>query len=153
MDLSLSLTEVDKFDYSKLLERLKRIEAVTDPQYILEKATTVVLARIRTRFLREVDPDEVPWLPSQAAVHRRSTLGTGTLFETGRLFRSIQEHFEPAPSVSTSSGQVRISTDVPYAKYHQLGIGQIARPFLGFSDNDGLVVERVLQNLIDKALN
>jgi phage gpG-like protein len=123
----------------------KALADITESDFVLKQASSVLLNRIRNRFLREVDPSEYPWVPSKAGIARRATGGTGTLFDTGRLFRSIQQ-------AEINGNETRITTDVPYAKYHQNGIGQVQRIFMGINENDALVVERVLQRLIDKAL-
>lgn len=129
----------------RLYEVFKALADVTESDFVLKQASSVLLNRIRNRFLREVDPIEQPWVPSKAGIARRATGGTGTLFDTGILFRSIQ-------LAGINGNEAKISTDVPYAKYHNSGIGQVQRIFMGINENDALVVERVLQRLIDKAL-
>lgn len=96
----------------------------------LDEVGAMLINRIRTRFLSEQDPDGNPWVPSRAAIRRRQRGGTGTLFDTGRLFHSIQ-------LAGTGPNERRIMTDVPYAATHQLGLnGMIRREFLGFSEED-----------------
>lgn len=120
---------------------------------ILDEAGAVILHRTKQRFLAEKDPDDNPWPPSTRGIIRRSGgytrssrtgrryTGTGTLYETGLLFQSIQ-YFRPGP------GKREIGTDVPYAKNHQNGIGVTIRRFLGVSESDqALLKDIVLRNL------
>jgi phage virion morphogenesis protein len=110
------------------------------------EATALLLNRTRKRFLDQVSPDGSHWEPSYAAF-KRSFMGRGggALFDTGNLFHSIQLH-----SVSPTEGA--ISTDVPYAKYHQFGIGQEKREFLGFSAEDETLALNVFLKKIKEAL-
>ena len=133
-------------DGSKLVELLQKVAQLTEPSNILDKASAVVLNRIRQRFLREVDTAEQPWEPSKAAIRRRLKGGTGTLYDTGNLFRSIQQ-------AGVEGTETRITTDVEYAKYHQFGIGgNLKREFMGVSEADARIVERVLQKYLDDSL-
>jgi phage gpG-like protein len=98
---------------------------------ILDEASAVLFNRQRTRFLQQVDPDSLPWKESYAAQIRASTgRGGGTLYDTGRLFHSLQL-FKDSPMSRV------IGTDVPYAPLHQYGtIKLVKRQFLGFGVND-----------------
>lgn len=106
---------------------------------VLDEAGALLLSRTRARFLKQLDPERAPWIPSQASIKReKSGRGGGTLFDTGRLFHSIQ--------LFGSGGDERsIGTDVPYAAKHQLGEGTIKRQFLGISDLDIDAIERLLK--------
>jgi phage gpG-like protein len=69
------------------------------------------------------------------------------LYETGNLFRSIQQ-------AAVEGNETRITTDVPYAKYHQFGLGNnLKREFMGVSDLDARLVERILNKYLDDAIN
>ena len=107
---------------------------------VLDQAGAVLLNRIRARFLRQVDTTGVPWKVSEAAkIRRRKGRGGGTLFDTGKLFHSI--------SLSkTGVGERAIGTDVEYAKYHQRGIGQENREFIGINSDDLGVVLKLLRS-------
>ena len=116
-----------------------------DMESLLDESAALLLNRILTRFLAETDPQGRPWIPSRAGINRRASGGGGTLFDTGRLFRSIQVHKE--------EGQRRISTDVPYARQHNFGEnGMIPRPFLGFSQSDEELVHSLVDLRIKQAL-
>lgn len=119
--------------------------SLVDTNLILDTAGAVLLNRIRTRYLAETDPDGVPWIPSKAGLRRRLIGGTGTLFETGTMFHSIQLH-------KVNDTERSISTDVPYAGYHQNGKGQVKRVFLGFSSEDQDVYTAVVSNLLARAV-
>lgn len=123
------------------------LEQALDPVAILDEAGAFLFNRIRTRFLQQVDPDGVPWMESGAARRRaRLGIGGGTLFDTGRLFRSLQ-----LSAVGEDSRA--ISTDVPYARKHNAGEdGMLQRVFLGFGEQDAELVTRLIIKRIQEAL-
>ncbi|MCK5787878.1 MAG: phage virion morphogenesis protein [Chlamydiia bacterium] len=113
------------------------------PDDIAVEAGAILLNRMRTRFLDETDPDGIRWKQSRSARKRASTgKGGGTLFDTGALFHSIQ-------LFKRGNGIRAIGSDLPYAVVHQKGVGQEKREFLGFSTEDGAVVERLILNRLD----
>lgn len=94
----------------------------------LDKSAASILNSLRRTFLAEQDPSGQAWVPSAAGRKRRAKGGTGTLFDTGRLFRSIQLS-------SSTPGERVISTDVPYGPGLQSGLTEYGlrlppRPFL-----------------------
>jgi phage gpG-like protein len=124
-----------------LTDKLNKVFEALNVTSILDEAEAMLLNRIRARFLRMVDPDEVPWIPSQRylkPVHK----GAGTLFLSGTLFHSIQEYAVGADYRS-------IGSDVPYGRYHQYGTLHIPkRVFLGVNQDDMMLVEkRILQRI------
>lgn len=113
---------------------------------VLDDAGAALLNRQKQRFLEQVAPDESPWWPSKAAAERQRTgRDGGTLFDTGTLFHSIQLN-------STGPGERAISTDVPYAKFHQFGTSQphSLRQFLGFNDEDTNVFKKIVEDAISE---
>jgi phage virion morphogenesis protein len=134
---------IDLGAFNKDLEaRLHEVLAKIDVRTILDEAGAALLNRQRDRFLRQVDPDEVPWWPSDRATMRAKTgRDGGTLFDTGTLFHSIQLH-------ETGPNDREISTDVPYAHFHQFGTTQphSLRPFLGFSEEDVTIFEKIVSS-------
>lgn len=137
--------EVDLSGLTQLAAALQDEDIVVDA---LDFSSSILLNRIRSRFLAETSPDGSKWEPSRAALARRRAGGTGTLFDTGRLFRSIQ--IAPGSNSKDSEGftQRVISTDVPYARAHQLGIGQVKRPFMGASPEDEALLTKSLEENI-----
>jgi len=135
-----------RIDSEGLSKQILKLEEILASGLILDEASAFVLNRIRTRFLSEVDPDGKPWIPSAAGIRRKSKGGSGTLFDTGTLFRSIQ--------ASGSGPDTRfIGTDVPYAKHHQIpNTKHIHRPFLGVNDDDARILEGILANRLSAAL-
>lgn len=135
------------------IESLKRLRAALDNQDILDEAGAFFLGRVRTRYLSEVAPNGNPWAPSKAAIDRRLGGGSGTLFDTGRLFHSIQLSAE-------SSNDLRvISTDVPYAPFLHFGFihwkskQQVGPwPFMGLSAEDADIFSRLLKLRVEKAI-
>lgn len=106
---------------------------------ILDEVSAALLAKTRERFLKQVDPDGVPWVPSFAAIRRAlHGSGGGTLFDTGRLFHSIQLYL-------IDENTRAIGTDVPYASKHQNGEdGMVKRVFLGFGEEDSKTAEQIM---------
>jgi phage gpG-like protein len=144
-----------------LLPRIKQLLDLIDTNDILDHdAVPFLLNRIRTRFLAEHNPDDQPWPVSEAAKIRRGGgytwsrgakwTGTGTLFASGTLFRSIEAGlgFGPLLDINTRV----IGTDDPVGVFHQFGTKKLPpRPFLGFNDQDASLLEVVLmQSLQDK---
>lgn len=123
------------------------LEEALNPVQILDESAALLLHRIRTRFLAQVDPDGIPWKPSMAARIRASKgRGGGTLFNTGRMFHSIQVYKEGFDSRA-------IGTDVPYAAKHQFGLdGMVVRRFMGFGNEDVVLVEQLIKKRAFAAL-
>lgn len=128
---------------TELDRKLRRLADSLDTRGILDESGAVLFQRIRKRFLDQKDPDGQTWIPSRASLRRS---GGGTLYDTGRLFRSIQLY--------ASSGNTRaIGTNVPYASIHNFGTSRLPRrQFLGFGDEDATVVERLIIKRITEAL-
>lgn len=124
-----------------VLNKVGKLISAIDQVEILDEAEAILLNRTRGRFLAEVDPDGVAWRPSYAGMRRRARGGTGTLFDTGRLFHSIQAY-------RVGANERDIGTDVPYGRKHQLGIGVVQRRFLGISQEDlSIITARVVQRV------
>lgn len=142
--------EVTFAGLSKLFKKLDFVgKPVRAQSEITDAVGATVLDRIRKRFLNQVDPDGKPWVPSFAAMRRaESGRGGGTLFDTGRLFHSIQF----ARKKSTVG---EISTDVPYARKHQFGQqGLPVRVFMGVNKDDAnaasIIAAATMDRLLDK---
>jgi phage gpG-like protein len=127
---------------------------------LVTEIAAALLARIRRRFLAEENPDGVKWEPSKRGQIRRAGgktyrvvngvrkgyTGTGTLFETGALFQSLQLG-------RANNGEINIGTDVPYARDLQEGEGFLPeRIFLGFGRDDLKFAENRISFSIEQAL-
>ncbi len=140
--------------------------AEIDIDLMVDQIAAVLLARTRTRFRDQVDPDGSPWTPSAAAALRASGVATGTdrspggfrggftHFASGALFNSIQRFSPGTPGVRA------IGTDVNYGLFHQLGFRNArtgrqepARPFLGFGQEDVQIAAAVGKRIVDDAIN
>jgi phage gpG-like protein len=122
------------------------VSSLVDIERILDDSTAVILNRIRTCFLAERDPvDNSPWVPSKAGLARRAKGSTGTLFDTGNLFHSIQ--------LATEKGRRFIGTDVDYGEKFQYGIGVIQRRFLGFSPEDEGTVRDIALDILRRGIS
>lgn len=135
ISISISSPDYDPAPLQKIIDGLT-------PDAVIDPVAAVMFNKVRTRFLAQQTPDGVDWEQSQAAMMEKRQ----TLFDTGRLFRSIQLYRE-------QEGQAAIGTDVPYAPDHNNGEnGQKQREFLGFSEQDEqlayLIVEAQLTLLM-----
>ena len=123
-----------------------------DPVKILDEGAAVIYNRMRSRFLIETDPLGAKWPPSQAALRRaRTGRGGGTLFDTGKLFRSIQLYAD-GPETRAIGTNVTSPQGFPYAEKHQFGIGFPVRQFLGFGPEDLDMMSRVIIRRLAKGL-
>lgn len=126
----------------RVIAKILKVKSELEVTPLAHRWAKILVARIRDRFLREVDPDSNPWIPSRAGLIRKSKGGGGTLYDTGRLFNSIR--IGPV-----DEGVTTIFTDVPYAAIHQKGSGKIpARPFLGFSKEDVDTSKQIIDFII-----
>lgn len=135
-----------------LEKAIKGLYDALDTTKILDEGAAVIYNRMRSRFLIQQAPDGSTWPVSQAALRRaRTGRGGGTLFDTGRLFRSIQLYAESATSRAIGTN-VTSPQGFPYAEKHQFGIGFPQRQFLGFADEDLEMMTRVILNRIARGL-
>lgn len=121
--------------------KFKQVAQLLERQNLLNESSAILLSRVRTRFLQEKDAEGSSWQPSDRGIKRRSGgytrssvtgklyTGTGTLFESGNLFHSIQ-------ASRLNDSEHAIATDVVYGKYL---IGRWN--FLGFGREDGRFLE------------
>jgi hypothetical protein len=140
--------------FPEMLQAISVMEKATQQKVeaVLDEGAAIILNRIRERFLKEIDVDSNPWVPSAAGLARRAKGGTGTLFDSGDLWRSIQLH-------SSTPGERTIGAGVPYAKKIQEGGWhaydnpklplQPPRTFIGASADD----VSMMQKLFAKRLN
>ena len=119
---------------------------------VVDAAAAIILDHTRKRFLQEIDPDGNPWPPSQAAIKRREAGGTGTLFDTGTLWRSIQELPATGDLFGTTGERIiaagaynKYGTE--YGQFHQHGTKHLpVRKFMGINPDDiELFESRMLQ--------
>lgn len=134
------MIEITISGLKEVRSKLDQLSKSLDTTEILDESEAILLNRIRTRFLAETDPDGQKWTPSRRALKT----GGKTLFKTGKLFHSLQAY---AKGLDTRG----IGTDIPYAAKHQFGEGGLpVRAFLGFNDEDLMIVEkRVLQRITE----
>lgn len=110
-----------------------RLEALSerlgDLRGRLERIAPLAARAIKRNFDEEGRP--LPWPPLTPATLRRKPPGLKILERTGHLRRSIRTQVEGRAVV--------LSTDVPYAAAHQLGVPRRrlpARPFLVLTPAD-----------------
>lgn len=135
-----------------LVKAIQGMKDALDPVQILDEGAAVIYNRMRARFLVETDPLGNKWPPSQAALRRaRSGRGGGTLFDTGKLFRSIQLYADSQYTRAIGTN-VTSPTGFPYAEKHQFGIGFPQRQFLGFAQEDLEMMSQVIIRRLAKGL-
>jgi phage gpG-like protein len=131
-----SLIQLQVQGQQQFEEKLRLLYEALDTRTILDQGAALLFNRMRTRFLSEIDPTGVKWPRSQAAIRReKSGRGGGTLFDTGKLFRSLQlSAFGESRVISTNVTDKR---GFPYGTTHQFGLfGNPRRQFIGFGDDD-----------------
>ena len=136
-----------------LEKAIKGLTDALDTTKILDEGAAVIYNRMRARFLVETDPLGHKWPPSQAALRRaRTGRGGGTLFDTGKLFRSIQLYAD-GPASRAIGTNVTSPTGYFYPATHQFGLfGFPQRQFLGFADEDLETMTKVIMNRIVRGL-
>ena len=77
---------------------------------------------------------------------RRSDPGQGILTRTGRMKRSIRP-------TSATFDRIEIVADVPYAKFHNEGIGQTKREFMGDSKQLRASIKKMVINDLKKVFS
>lgn len=145
-------------------EVLGRLEAIVSQKFvddILDESVAIVLGRIRANFLSKVDPDGLPWIPSHAGQLREAKGGSGTGYDSGKLFHSLQE-FEAGPNQRAIGTDVTSASGFPYGKVFQDGRSisskkggstlQPERVFLGFGPDDQVLMDALVQSRIDRVL-
>ena len=146
MEIQLSLLE----DASLVLDSLDNIESKLE-QFInaaLDQSAASILSALRKTFLEEKSPDGTPWVPSKAGEDRKASgRGGGTLFDTGRLFQSIQLY-------TTGPNERLIGTDVPYADKLQLGIyGGVPRVIIELTSDHIELARKIFLFQLKKAFS
>ena len=109
-----------------------------------EGAASLVVDRVKRRFLAQVDPTGRAWLPlspETKARRARSRIGPGKgiLYHSGQMYESIQRIRSGGYALSTGFGfRVGVSGDqAKKARVHQYGAGRVPqRKFLGVNDLD-----------------
>jgi phage gpG-like protein len=120
---------------------------------VFDQASVVLLNRIRGRFMNTTAPDGSIWPVSKGAIKRASAQGQNvggrnykdgkTLFMSGALFHSI----EP---VRYTALKRAIKSDVPYASYHNEGVGEKQRVFLGWNQEDADILMLLVKQRIQE---
>lgn len=149
--------DLDLSGFSTLADSLMGMNIDVARHEAVTEAGAVLLNRIRTRFLQQVDPEGVAWEPSYASFLRSFGIGKdgrklkrgaggGTLFDTGALFHSIQLY-------SIDPFDMSIASDVYYGVFHNEGTAILPkREFMGFSAADEDVALKVLLKKLEEAV-
>ncbi len=140
----MKLLKVTVVGQPALEKSIRGLAEALDTVKIIDEGSAVLFNRTRTRFLAEEAPDGTKWPPSKAALRRaRLGRGGGTLFDKGRLFRSLQL-FADSPTTRAIGTNVTSDEGFPYPERHQFGIGFPQRQFLGFAEEDLTLMSRVI---------
>jgi phage virion morphogenesis protein len=132
--------------FQEIANKLNKLNLATSTEETLDVAGAFLLNQIKTRFLRQEDTEGNKWPESQGSIFRKkSGRDGGTLFDSGKLFESIELR-RGGPGVRI------ISTDVSYGEKHQFGLdGMPKREFLGFNAEDEAGVRRIIEARIKVA--
>lgn len=140
----------------QLEQLIAKLPGVFDTRAILDEGAAVLFNRMRTRFLQETDPSGHTWPQSQAARDRALRgRGGGTLFDTGKLFYSLQLYAD-SPNTRAIGTNVTNEAGFPYGIVHQYGLnGLPVRQFLGFNEEEDvpymvtLVATRIAERMAE----
>jgi phage gpG-like protein len=123
------MIEISFLNETEVIKGIETLRKKIDPVKILDDSIGFLLKKTQQRFLNEVNPEGVPWIPSQAGIARKQSGGSGTLFDSGNLFRSMK-------ILGKGVLEKSITTNIDYAHDHQFGKGQEVREFFGVSVQD-----------------
>jgi hypothetical protein len=116
----------------KLEKIVAKVPAAFNMTAVLDEGAAILYNRMRTRFVQQIDPMGVPWVPSFASIREHRN----TLFKTGKLFRSLQL-YSTGPNSRAIGSNVTNQTGFPYGLALQFGWGKLPpRIFLGFSQTE-----------------
>jgi phage virion morphogenesis protein len=110
---------------------------VGDLQPVLDEVGGSLVTSTLARFEAQHGPDEVPWRPlAETTLEKRAGKSPSILRDSGRLAASVAH--------LATRREVRVGTNVRYARIHQLGghagpapgVLIPARPYLGLSAAD-----------------
>jgi len=142
--------EVDDAFFAESFPSLKGLDGDLNELFKkeIEQSQAAILNRLRTTFLAEQDPYGNPWLQSRAAKARRKRGGTGTMFDSGKLFRSIQLSAAPKPH------ERAIVSDVPYGLKHQFGTdGMVKREFMTITPEHEQLARSIFEHKVRELYN
>ena len=122
-------------------------DGLKDLTPFMKVAGLVILESVQRNFIEGGRPAWTPLRP--ATIKRRRGFGdVQILRDTGLLMNSLAP---ASPSVwRLEPLSVEVGTNVPYAGYHQLGIGVPERPFLMVQPEDEETLMKVAQDEIIK---
>jgi len=138
-----------EIDASELEATFAAVADALNTDDVLDEAATIILNNTRARYLQELNPDGIPWIPSQAGMDRRRAGGTGTLFATGTLWRSIQLGVAANENERVIIANAETSKGYQYGLAHQYGTEHLPiREFMGVPESDIELFEgRMLQRV------
>lgn len=111
-----------------VLKAFSKVREATQLYVYGRRLNALLLENVRRRFKDQVSPTGEPWIRSKAADKRKDN-NRGTLYDTGRLYRSL--------NVVSKGNRRFVTSRVAYAKTHDLGLkGMPVRKFMAFSQSD-----------------
>lgn len=136
--------DIDDSAMQQVLSRLQQAGQNMDP--VFADIGDHLLESTKQRFKDQVDPDGLPWEPLAESTRESKRKNTDLiLIEQGQLMDSLHPN--------SDANSVEFGTNLIYAATHQFGDadrGIPARPFLGVSSEDELVILDLLeQQLLD----
>lgn len=112
-----------------------------DKATLLDELGLNLVENNRLRFVDQEAPDGNPWVPSQRAIRQNGQ----TLRDTGVLMGSLTHR--------VGADYVEVGTDIRYAPYlHDGTKNMVARPIVGFSDEDEATVLDLVTTFLQRSL-
>lgn len=131
---------VQESGLSRIEKTLREIaKAGNDLRPVFDEIGRALTRQTIQRFVDEVDPSGISWIPSERALRE----GNQTLTDTGRLRESI--------TYLADSESATVLTSVGYGTYHQFGVPpNKKRAFLGINDeNEVEILDIAIRHLIE----
>jgi phage virion morphogenesis protein len=142
------------FDVSRYVGRLSELlNKLEHKQELMQDLARYMVRSTRNRILRQkVSPSGKPWAPLSEVTIALKDGRSQPLFDTGSLAESI------AVAQASNDG-FTVSSNVPYGGYMQFGVKRTggfipgrtipARPFMGYSDANVRVIEKMIRKHLE----
>lgn len=123
---------------SEVLAALNRLaQNVENVRPALLEIGEALVESTKQRFVNESGPNNIPWARnSQETIQRKGR--DQPLTEHGTLGDTI--------NYQVSGKELQVGSNLEYAEANQFGLGVIARPFLGLSNDDNAEILNILND-------
>lgn len=140
--------DIDDREVREALRQLERVVGDLGPTMAVigEK----LLRSHKDRFSEQKDPDGKPWAPLSPAYKARKKKNQDKVLMLSGNLRDLLRY-----QIEAGGAEMRLGTDRVYGASHQFGDAKRnlpARPFLGLSDDDKIMMLDVIGRQLKKAL-